>query len=108
MEMPGVVYLNGKEDGTRIEIGIGETVMSGAVRAGIDGIQAVCGGSCSCATCHVYVEQPWFDQLPKASEDEANMLEFAAHVQENSRLSCQIKMTEELDGLVVRMPPGQY
>ena len=106
--MPRVVFLSADKSETRIEIEVGDSLMSGAVRAGVDGIDAICGGACSCATCQVYVEQPWLDQLPDPSEDETDMLEFAAHVRSNSRLSCQIKITEALDGLTVRTPPGQY
>jgi 2Fe-2S ferredoxin len=71
-------------------------------------VEAICGGVCSCATCHVYIEPEWFAKTGKRTAQEESMLSFAAVTKENSRLSCQITMTEELDGLVLRMPEGQH
>ena len=78
--------------------------MEGAVQNNIPGIDADCGGSCACATCHVYVEEKWFDKLPKKEDAEQDMLDMAFEPKKVSRLSCQIIATEELDGLVVKMP----
>ena len=74
----------------------------------IDGVLAECGGSCSCATCHCYVDEAWFEKVGEADGTEKIMLEMAIDPQPTSRLSCQIKVTEELDGLVVRLPESQY
>lgn len=87
----------------------GQTVMQLAVDAGVEGIAADCGGLLTCATCHVYVSPDWMDRLPAASADELGMLDFtAAARQPGSRLSCQITLTEALDGLTVELPPHQY
>ncbi len=108
--MPKVTYIeyNGREH--VVEVPLGLSVMRGAVDNNIPGIDADCGGECACATCHVYVQEPWFAQLgpPQPGSQEASMLSFAAVAQPNSRLSCQIKMSEALDGLVVRLPEGQH
>src|SRR5258706_14405173 len=79
----------------------GATVMEVAVRNGVNGIEAACGGACSCATCHVYVDAAWTDRLPAPDAGELGMLEFAEDVREASRLGCQIRLTAELDGLKV-------
>lgn len=86
----------------------GDTVMNLAITQAVPGIEGICGGCCSCATCHVYVDEAWADRLPPVSEDEADLLEgTAAERLPTSRLSCQIKLTDALDGLVVRMPATQ-
>jgi 2Fe-2S ferredoxin len=84
--------------------------MRGAVNNGVPGIDADCGGECACATCHVYVDPAWLERigLPEPGSMEASMLSFAAAAEPNSRLSCQIMMSEALAGLVVRMPEGQH
>ncbi len=92
----------------RVEVPIGVSVMDGAKRYTIPGIEGDCGGACACATCHVYVEGGWFDRLPIMEEIEREMLDFAFDVKENSRLSCQIKVDGSIEGLVVRVPPRQY
>jgi 2Fe-2S ferredoxin len=84
------------------------SVMEGAVKNSIPGIDADCGGACACATCHVYVREEWLDRTGSRSAMEESMLEFAEGVAANSRLSCQIKVTQHLDGLVVRMPESQH
>jgi ferredoxin, 2Fe-2S len=87
----------------------GQSLMQAAEKAGVAGIAADCGGSLTCATCHVMVAPEWTTQLPQASADEEAMLEFTASARErNSRLSCQIALTPELDGLKVHLPPSQY
>lgn len=105
--MAKITYLefNGKEH--VLDVAPGFSVMEGAVKNNVRGIIAECGGSCSCATCHVYVEGVWFDRLEKKSELEEALLDAVCDLQPNSRLSCQIKVTEELDGLVVRLPVKQ-
>ena len=106
--MARVTYI--EHDGTEhvIDVKTGLSVMEGAVKNNIPGIDADCGGACACATCHVYVDDAWFPKTGPASAMEESMLDFAENVQDNSRLSCQIKMTDELDGLVVRLPASQH
>ena len=91
-----------------IEVKDGLSVMEGAVKNNVPGIDADCGGACACATCHVYVEAPWLEKTGDKSAMEESMLDFAENVEPNSRLSCQIKVTDDLDGLVVRMPESQH
>ncbi|MDD9858528.1 MAG: 2Fe-2S iron-sulfur cluster-binding protein [Gammaproteobacteria bacterium] len=86
----------------------GDVVMRVAVRSGFSGILAECGGACSCATCHVHIDPSWYDKLPPMDELETEMLDFAEGVDETSRLSCQIKITPQLDGLIVHVPESQY
>ena len=106
--MPKITYV--EHDGTRREIEgqVGETVMETAVKNQVPGIEADCGGACACATCHVYVDPGWVKVTGEASEMEEDMLDFAFEVRENSRLSCQIRITEEFDGLVVQTPERQF
>ncbi len=85
----------------------GQTVMETAIKHSVPGIVAECGGACSCATCHVYVDEAWKEKTGSPSPMEEDMLDFAFEVQPNSRLSCQIRLTPELDGLVVRIPEHQ-
>jgi Ferredoxin len=96
-------------DGTRYDIDAenGSTVMENAVRNSVPGIEAECGGACACATCHVYVDEDWTDTVGAPSPMEEDMLDFAFDVRPNSRLSCQIKVRDELDGLVVNVPERQ-
>lgn len=95
----------GKE--TDVMISDGVSVMEGAVTAGIDGIDADCGGQLSCATCHVYLGERWVGLVPAPSEEEDALLDFAADRQSNSRLSCQIVVRSELDGLEIEVPARQ-
>lgn len=96
-------------DGTSHELDVasGSTVMENAVRNSIPGIDAECGGACACATCHVYVDDAWTEVVGGPEPMEEDMLDFAFDVRPTSRLSCQIKMTDELDGLVVHLPERQ-
>ena len=105
--MPKITYTD--QDGTArtIEAELGATVMETAINNDVPGILATCGGSCSCATCHVYVDEGWLAQLPQPSLEESDMLDTAHDLKANSRLSCQIKVTEALDGLKVTTPPRQ-
>jgi 2Fe-2S ferredoxin len=84
------------------------TVMEGAIKHNVPGIDADCGGACACATCHVYVDPAWAGRTGAPSGMEQSMLDFANDVEDTSRLSCQIKVTPDLDGLVVRMPKSQH
>ncbi|MGD9783301.1 MAG: 2Fe-2S iron-sulfur cluster-binding protein [Hyphomicrobiaceae bacterium] len=91
-----------------VEAKSGQTVMEAAKLADVQGIEAECGGACACATCHVYVDPAWQDKTGKPAETEEDMLDFAFDVREESRLSCQIKVTDALDGLVLRVPAKQF
>ncbi|MCB1507750.1 MAG: 2Fe-2S iron-sulfur cluster binding domain-containing protein [Hyphomicrobiaceae bacterium] len=90
-----------------VEAKIGQTVMEAAIHNGVQGIEASCGGACACATCHVYVDPAWRDKTGEPSAMEEDMLDHAYDVRDESRLSCQIRVTEALDGLVVRTPEFQ-
>lgn len=105
--MPKITFI--EDDGTIhvVEASVGQSVMEAATTNLIPGVIGECGGSCSCATCHVYVDQAWFDKLPPPDEMELGMLEGAVEPGPQSRLSCQIKITEEMDGLTARIPSGQ-
>lgn len=98
-----------EHDGTEhtVEAVNGLTVMETAIRNMVPGIDADCGGACACATCHVYVDEKWEDKTGERSSMEQSMLDFASDVEASSRLSCQIKVSDELDGLVVRLPEQQ-
>ena len=97
-------------DGTEhpVEVAEGLSVMEGAVRNRIPGIDADCGGACACSTCHVYIDPAWREKVGGPNEMEEDMLDFAFDVRENSRLSCQIRVEQGLNGLVVRMPEKQF
>ncbi|NRG17988.1 2Fe-2S iron-sulfur cluster binding domain-containing protein [Rhizobiales bacterium] len=105
--MPKITYI--APDGTKSEIDapVGSTVMENAVKNMVDGIEAECGGACACATCHVYVDDAWAEKIGTPQAMEEDMLDFAYDVRPTSRLSCQIKVSEELDGLVVHIPERQ-
>ena len=98
-----------ESDGTEhvVDIPNGLSVMEGATNAGVPGIDADCGGACSCATCHVHVDAAWLEAVGPASANEQEMLEFAVDPQPNSRLSCQIGMRPALDGLIIHVPETQ-
>ena len=106
--MPKITYVEhtGKEH--TVDVPVGQSLMEGAVKNAIPGIDADCGGACACATCHVYVDPEWAGKTGEASGMEQSMLDFAADVEPTSRLSCQIKVTADLDGLIVRMPASQH
>ena len=105
--MPKITYQDNQGNSKIIDVENGLTVMEGAIQNDIPGIDADCGGSMACATCHVYVEEKWLDQLPKAEEAEVDMIDMAFEPKKNSRLSCQIIVTDELDGLKVTTPSKQ-
>ena len=106
--MPKLIYQIFGGETREVEVPDGTSVMEGAVRNGVPGIDGDCGGASACATCHVYVEPEWLERLGPQSDMEQSMLDFAEDVRPASRLACQIKITGELDGLVVRMPESQH
>ena len=105
--MPKITYITHDKQSHTIEVSNGLTVMEGAVQNNIPGIDADCGGSMACATCHVYVKEEWFNKLPKKEDGEEDMLDMAFEPKKNSRLSCQLMVTDQLEGLVVNLPEKQ-
>ena len=105
--MPKITYIDSSGNKKIIEVSKGLSVMEGAVQNNVPGIDADCGGGMACATCHVYVKENWFNKLQKAEDGEQDMIDLAFEPKNNSRLSCQIIVTDELDGLVVNTPTKQ-
>jgi len=105
--MPKITFIIDQENTQTIEVASGLTVMEGAVQNDIPGIDADCGGGMACATCHVYVTEEWFNKMPKKEDGEEDMLDMAFEPKKNSRLSCQIIVSDELDGLTVNIPSKQ-
>ena len=105
--MPKIKCIEHNGKSHTLEVANGLTVMEGAIQNNIPGIDADCGGSCACATCHVYVDEKWFDKLEKKEVAEEDMLDMAFEPSKFSRLTCQITATDDLDGLVVKMPSKQ-
>lgn len=105
--MPKVTYIAQDGAAKDVDAPSGATVMESALDNDIDGIVALCGGGCSCSTCHVYIDEAWVETVGPRHDDEEFTLECAIDVRENSRLSCQIEVTEELDGLIVHLPAEQ-
>ena len=105
--MSKITYIEHNGKSHTLEVANGLTVMEGAVQNNIPGIDADCGGSMACATCHVYVDEKWFDKLEKKDESEEDMLDMAYQPNKFSRLSCQLVVSDELDGLIVRIPSKQ-
>ena len=103
--MPRIVYI--EPSGARVEVDVeqGYSLMEGAIMNGVEGIEAECGGACSCATCHCYVPREWWDKLPEMDDIEDSMLDVASERRPNSRLTCQVQATDELDGLVLTVAP---
>jgi 2Fe-2S ferredoxin len=106
--MPTIKFISHEGFNYEVYAETGTSLMDTAVYNGVAGIAAECGGACSCATCHVYIDPDWIAQLPDPGDAELELLEFAVDLKDNSRLSCQIEITEKLDGLVVRTPESQY
>ena len=100
------IEFNGEEHS--VEVDNGNTVMEAAIKNNVPGIDADCGGACACATCHVYVREDWFEKTGNREEMEEDMLDFAFDVRDNSRLSCQIKISDAIDGLIVDVPEKQF
>jgi 2Fe-2S ferredoxin len=106
--MARVTYVEAGGESHTVDVPPGHTVMDGAMKNGIPGIEAECGGACACATCHCYVDPEWFDRFPAPKPEEIEMLEFAkSEMRATSRLSCQLRVEERHDGLVVRLPELQ-
>jgi 2Fe-2S ferredoxin len=105
--MTKIVYIEHNGKSHSIDVQNGLTVMEGAVQNNVPGIDADCGGSMACATCHVYVKEEWFNKLPKKEDGEEDMLDMAFEPKKFSRLSCQLTVTDELDGLTVQLPSEQ-
>ena len=106
--MPQITYIEANGAEHEIDVPAGNSVMQGAIDNMIDGILAECGGACACATCHCYVDESWLEKVGPAGEIEREMLDATPEPRENSRLSCQIEVSDELDGLIVRLPESQY
>lgn len=106
--MPKITFIEHNGTPHQVDGDVGMTVMEVARKFSVPGIEGECGGGCSCATCHVYVEENWKAKAGSPQEMEEDMLDFAFDVRANSRLSCQIKVTEELDGLIVHTPEKQF
>lgn len=106
--MAKITYI--EHDGTEhtVDVANGLSVMEGAIKNSVPGIDADCGGACACATCHVYVDPEWVSKTGTKEDMEQTMLDFAVDVEESSRLSCQIEVSDELDGLIVRLPQSQH
>ncbi|HWL06622.1 MAG TPA: 2Fe-2S iron-sulfur cluster-binding protein [Xanthobacteraceae bacterium] len=105
--MPQITFIDFEGQARTVEGETGSTVMETAIRNDVPGIEAECGGACACATCHVYVDEAWTARTGAMGPMEEDMLDFGYDVRENSRLSCQIRITPDLDGLVVRTPERQ-
>ena len=105
--MPKITYIENSEKTHTIEVSNGLSVMEGAIQNDIPGIDADCGGAMACATCHVYVKEEWFNKLPKKDDGEEDMLDMAYESNKFSRLSCQIIVSDDLDGLTVNLPEKQ-
>src|SRR5664279_1295012 len=102
--MPKITYIDSSGTVRMVAAEVGATVMETAIRNNVPGIEAECGGACACATCHVYIDEAWRAKTGEPSPMEEDMLDFGYDVRPNSRLACQIKVSDELDGLVVRTP----
>ena len=105
--MPKITYIDDTGNKKTIDVEKGLSVMEGAIQNNIPGIDADCGGSMACATCHVYVKEEWFNKLPNKEDGEEDMLDMAFEPKKNSRLSCQLMVSDQLDGLVVNLPEKQ-
>jgi len=106
--MPKITFIDFEGTERSVDGTVGDSVMEAAVRNDVPGIDADCGGACACATCHVYIDTAWTELVGNPEELEAEMLDVAEEVKENSRLSCQIKITDEMDGLVIITPESQF
>ena len=102
-----ITFVDSKGGEQVIDVAPGVSLMEAALKNGVSGIEADCGGACSCATCHVFVAKEWMDKIPPKEDMEDAMLEFALDLRDESRLSCQILLTDNLDGLVVDLPASQ-
>ncbi|MAZ87685.1 MAG: (2Fe-2S)-binding protein [Cellvibrionaceae bacterium] len=106
--MPVINYIEANGTKHQVDVASGENIMQGAVDNMIDSILAECGGACACATCHCYVDDAWNDKIPAAESAEKDLLEAVVEPKENSRLSCQIVVTDDMEGFTVHLPESQY
>ena len=106
--MPKIIFIDYQGNQSEVDANVGGSLMEAAVDNDVPGIDADCGGACACATCHVYVDPQWLAKVGSADDLETDMLDVAEGVQENSRLACQIQISDELDGLVVTTPKSQF
>ena len=106
--MPLINYIEADGRHYETEVAVGDSVMRGAVDNMIDGILAECGGACACATCHCYVDEAWLEKIPAAEQLEKDMLEAVLEPRDNSRLSCQITVSDDMEGFTVHLPKSQY
>lgn len=106
--MPRVIYITPRGERHEVEVEVGYSVMEGAIDNNIEGIVAECGGACACATCHSYIDEAWIDRMPPMDDMEDSMLDAAFDRRENSRLTCQLEMREEWDGLIVHVGENEY
>jgi 2Fe-2S ferredoxin len=106
--MPKITYVTSDGDRIEAEVEKGYSVMEGAINNNVDGIVAECGGACACATCHAYIDEAWLDKLPTMDDMENSMLDAAFERKFNSRLTCQLEVSDKLDGLVVFVAENDY
>ncbi len=105
--MPKVTYIMPAGERLEVEVGSGYSVMEGAINNNVEGIVAECGGACACATCDSYIDESWLDRLPEMDDMEDSMLDAAYERKDNSRLTCQIEMNDDLDGLIVHVADNE-
>lgn len=105
--MAKITYITHSGESFDVEADSGSTIMEAALKNSVPGIDAECGGACACATCHVYVDEAWVAKTGKAEAMEEDMLDFAHEIKPSSRLSCQVRVTDELDGMIVHIPETQ-
>ena len=106
--MAKITYVTQADERKVVDVEDGYSVMEGAINNGVDGIVAECGGACACATCHCYVDADWVDRLPEMDDMEDSMLDAAEERKDNSRLTCQIEVSDAIDGLVVHVAPNEH
>ena len=106
--MPRVIYIESSGEEHQVDLNNGQSIMQGALDNLIEGILGECGGCCSCATCHCYVDEAWLEKVGAPDDVERDMLDSVVNLKPNSRLSCRIQMSSDLDGLVVRLPESQF
>jgi len=106
--MPQITFIDFDGTQTTVDAELGQSLMEAATQNDVDGIDADCGGACACATCHVYIDKAWMEKVGRPTDLEAEMLDVAEEVEDNSRLACQVPVTAELDGLRVNTPENQF
>lgn len=106
--MPKVTYISPNGERHDVDVDNGYSIMEGAINNNVDGIVAECGGACACATCHSYIDEAWVSRLPAMDDMEDSMLDAAFERKDNSRLTCQIEMSDELDGIIVHVADNEY